>query len=351
VSTDSVTDSVMRGITFGFLLILAACAPQGLGSDAQAIDAANTALRGGIPETALQIASGILKKNPKHEAALLTQGEALAALGKPTEAAASFQRALAVNPQSAGAYTGLGGLRLRSDPAGAEALLLKALSFDPRDAVALTDLGIARDLQRRHTEAQTAYRQALAVSPDMTAAQVNLALSLAMSGRSKEAVRLLRPLANAPGATPQLRYYLAAVLTISGEKAEAERILRRDLPASEVQQAVDAYASARPSAVSLLAIGPVLAAMSAPPVHAAASGVLVQLAGPAPSPEGAVVKWQRLKKQMPDLLDGREPSVVEVTFRGEPVWRVRTGGFADEAEATTFCQRVRSTGTTCTLVQ
>jgi Flp pilus assembly protein TadD len=348
-----VTDSVVRSITLGILLILTACAPQGLGSDSQAIEAANAALRGGFPETALQIASGIVTKDPKNEAALLTQGEALAALSKPDEAAATFQKALTLNPQSVGAYTGLGRLRLRADPAGAEALFLRALSFEPRNAVALTDLGMARDLQRRHAEAQTAYRQALAVSPEMTTAQVNLALSLAMSGRSKDAVRLLRPLANAPGATAQLRYYLAAVLTISGEKAEAERILRRDLPASEVQQAVKAYASVRPSAaVSLLAIGPAPAAMSSSrPMHAATRGVLVQLAGSTPSPETAVVKWQRLKKQMPDLLDGREPSIVEVTISGESVWRVRTSGFSDQAEAATFCQHVRSTGTTCTLVE
>ena len=50
--------------------------------------------------------------------------------------------------------------------------------------MALNDLGIARDLQGRHTDAQTAYRSALGVDPDMRAAQVNLALSLAMSGQS-----------------------------------------------------------------------------------------------------------------------------------------------------------------------
>ena len=35
--------------------------------------------------------------------------------------------------------------------------------------VALNDLGIARDLQGRHTDAQTAYREALGVNPDMAA--------------------------------------------------------------------------------------------------------------------------------------------------------------------------------------
>ena len=51
--------------------------------------------------------------------------------------------------------------------------------------MALNDLGIARDLQGRHTDAQMAYRQALGISPEMSAAQVNLALSLAMGGQSQ----------------------------------------------------------------------------------------------------------------------------------------------------------------------
>jgi len=114
--------------------------------------------------------------------------------------------------------------------------------------VALNNLGIARDLQGRHADAQTAYRSALAANPDMTAAQVNLALSLAMGGRSGEAVQLLRPLASDPGASRQVRHDMAAVLTMGGNRAEAETILSKDLAPQEVREALDGYATGRSAA-------------------------------------------------------------------------------------------------------
>ncbi|MEJ0016009.1 MAG: tetratricopeptide repeat protein [Acetobacteraceae bacterium] len=331
------------------------------------------ALKGGSPELALQIASTVLARNPGNEAALLTIGEALTALGRPDEAAVNFEKALAINSQSVGAFIGLGRLRLGTDPAGAEGLFLQALAREPRNGVALNNLGIARDLQGRHVEAQAAYRQALAVTPDMRAAQVNLALSLAMSGQSRDAVQLLRPLADAPGANQQMRHDLAVVLTMNGDRAEAERILSKDLPPNEVRQALDAYATGRPNAaagllnpgqpppetpVALPVPGPIGGAVpgpvpTAPPAAASAARrttVQVQLAGPTPSRDAAEVKWQRLRKEMPELLDAHEPVLAEVTQNGQPVWRVRTGGFGDQADASSFCQRVRVTGTSCSIL-
>ena len=380
----------MRSITLGFLLLLAACSSRGangVGSGPPGIEVADTALHGGSPEIALQIASGLAAKYPGNEAVLLTQGEALTALGRSEEAAASFEEALKANPGSVGALIGLGRLRLATDPAAAEGLFLEALSREPRNDVALNDLGIARDLQGRHTDAQTAYRQALGVSPDMTAAQVNLALSLAMSGQSKDAVQLLRPLADAPNATPQLRHDLAVALTMGGNKEEAERILSRDLPPNEVQQAVDAYAGAGKSAATDLLTAepktpgmpvavpahatspeetaPAKTAVAAPPTQVAVpaqatnpdaaapapAAVQVQLAGATESRDAAEAKWQGLTRVMPKLLSEREPILTEVTQAGQTAWRVRTGGFADADEASAFCEQVRASGTTCMLVQ
>jgi Flp pilus assembly protein TadD len=346
----------MRGFTLGLLIVLAACSPRGstgVGTGPPGLDIADNALHGGSPELALQISSNILVQHPGNEAALLTRGEALTALGRPDEAAASFQAALAANPQSVGAMIGLGRLRLASDPAGAEQLFLDALSHEPRNGVALNDLGIARDLQGRHGEAQAVYRQALGVNPDMTAAQVNLALSLAMGGQPQQGVQLLRPLADAPGATRQVRHDLAAVLTMSGDRAGAQRILSKDLPPNEVQQALDAFASAQPNAAATLLAGgapaetPAALTLATPP----SGGILVQLAGASPSREDAERKWQLLQRQMPDLLQAREPTIAEVARNGQPTWRVRTSGFAAAADATTFCDQVRKTGTTCILVQ
>jgi Flp pilus assembly protein TadD len=151
---------------------------------------ADNALKGGSPEIALQIANNVLAQNPGNGSALATKGEALTALGHPEEAAIAFSQVPPRDPASVSAQIGLGRIRLASDPVAAEAAFLGALSQDPRNGVALNDLGIARDLQGRHTDAQTAYRSALGVDPDMRAAQVNLALSLAMSGQSRDAVQL-----------------------------------------------------------------------------------------------------------------------------------------------------------------
>jgi Flp pilus assembly protein TadD len=416
----------MRGITLSLLVLLAACSPRGttgLGTGAPGLDVADAAMKSGSPEIALQIVGGILAKDPDNEAALLTQGEALTELRRPDDAGVSFTRALAQNPTSVGAEIGLGRLRLATDPAGAEALFLEALQHEPRNGVALNDLGIARDLQGNHVAAQAAYRQALGVSPDMAAAQVNLALSLAMTGQAKDAVQLLRPLATGPGTSQQVRHDLAAVLTMGGDKTEAEHILSQDLPPNEVQKAMAAYASgetattaslltpgvvtgdnpaAAPTAPAKTAVptapaktavptasaetavpiapaeaavptAPAKTAMPTPtapaetaaaapvppapaataePTRAVAAGtatastVEVQLAA-APSESAAHAEWQRLQKQMPQLLSDRQPIVAKVERDGRVFWRLRTGGFADASAAAAFCDHVRQAGTAC----
>jgi Flp pilus assembly protein TadD len=247
---------------------------------------AQAALRGGSPQIALQVAGSILARDPTNDAALIIQGEALTQLGQLDEAAASFSVVLQHDAASVGAHIGLGRVRLASDPASAEGLFLEALQREPHNAVALNNLGIARDLQGRHADAQTAYRSAIAANPDMTAAQVNLALSLAMGGRSGDAVQLLRPLASDPGASRQVRHDMAAVLTMGGNRAEAETILSKDLAPQEVRQALDGYAAGRPTA----AAGPVNAGPvpgNSPPLAPARPTTAVQNAASAQTPEPA----------------------------------------------------------------
>ncbi len=80
----------------------------------------------------------------------------------------------------------------------------------------------------------------------------------------------------------------------------------------------------------------------------AAGGTLVQLAA-VDNEHAAQAEWQRLAKRMPDLLGGRRAVVQRAERDGHTVWRVRTGGFADIAEATGFCTRVRAKGAACSL--
>lgn len=226
------------------LLLLSACGGGGqrLSTADPGLAVGRAALDNGAPEMALQVSEKALTKSSSDVAALVLRGDALVTLGRGAEAAPLYRQALAVEPGSADAQLGLGRTLLASDAAAAERLFLAVLASDPRNAAAANDLGIAKDLQNRHAEAQVAYRRALALAPTMQAAQVNLALSLGLSGRSAEAIPLLRPLAQSPGAAPRVRHDLAAVLAMAGQRGEAAAMLHADLAAPEVETALDMYA-------------------------------------------------------------------------------------------------------------
>src|SRR5438477_11115401 len=83
---------------------------------------------GGAPVVALQVAREILARHPNDAAALVREGDALFAMEHGQEAANSYQRALALEPRNNWARLGLGRIRLRTDPAGAEAIFLELLA-------------------------------------------------------------------------------------------------------------------------------------------------------------------------------------------------------------------------------
>ena len=86
----------------------------------------------------------------------------------------------------------------------------------------------------------------------------------------------------------------------------------------------------------------------APDKHPAANGALVQLAA-VHSEDAAKSEWQRLSKRMPDLFGQHRPAFSKTQHDGQTLWRVRTGGFADAAQATTFCEKVRAKGAGCSV--
>jgi hypothetical protein len=91
------------------------------------------------------------------------------------------------------------------------------------------------------------------------------------------------------------------------------------------------------------------ASASAAPAPARPVGrVQVQL-GALPTEEAARAEWNRLAARMPELFQGRSPQVVRLD-RGEgqtPLFRLRTGGLADQEAATSFCEQVRARGGAC----
>ena len=213
---------------------------------APSIETARVALASGSAELALNICTNLLSKRPKDGALLVCRGDALTSMGRNAEAMGLYQQALEMDGRLASAKLGLGRIYLGSDPARAEALFLDALTSEPRNPQVLNNLGIARDLQGRHSEAQTAYGEAIAAAPDLRAPQVNLALSMAMSGHAGEAVRIIRPIGERSDATPRERHDLAAVLAMDGKTDEAARLLRTDLDGPQADEAVAGYQSLPP---------------------------------------------------------------------------------------------------------
>ena len=77
-------------------------------------------------------------------------------------------------------------------------------------------------------------------------------------------------------------------------------------------------------------------------------GAEVQL-GALASEQAAREEWERLTRRMPGLLDQHRPDVAKAEVNGRTFWRLRTTGFADVAEATSFCEQVRSKGGGCSI--
>jgi len=80
----------------------------------------------------------------------------------------------------------------------------------------------------------------------------------------------------------------------------------------------------------------------------ASHGALVQL-GALSSEQAAHEEWDLLAKRLPQFLVGKQPSVTKVEHDGHTYWRLRTGGFADMAQATMFCLRMRAKGASCSV--
>ncbi len=209
------------------------------------LSVAEAALLGGSGQVALQVSEGVLRESPGDARALAIKGDALSLLGDYTNAEAVYLTLLAKDPASIRANIGLGRIKLTKDPAAAEALFQLVLKRDPKDLTALNNLGIARDLQGRHADAQPAYRQALAINPDLESAQVNLALSMAMNGQGGAAAQMLQAKATQAGASTKVKHDYAVVLALSGNRAEAERVLADSLAPEEIRQVLDSVTGSR----------------------------------------------------------------------------------------------------------
>ena len=210
-------------------------------------------LNAGAPDAALRAADDALTRQPRNAVALKARADALVQLGRAEDAQITYAALIAATPSDIAPRIALGRMLVQNNPAAAEQLFAEVLARAPGNAIAMNNMGIARDLQGRHVEAQAAYRAARAVDPKMTGASVNLGLSQVLAGDMNEAVRTLSPLAALDDAPAAVHENLGIALAARGETAEARRVMARVMSPAEIAEAlgqVRATAAPRVAAIA-----------------------------------------------------------------------------------------------------
>jgi predicted O-linked N-acetylglucosamine transferase (SPINDLY family) len=113
-----------------------------------------------------------LKINATSDATFYNYGIVLKALGRPEEALQRFTQAIAINPGNAETWNNRGTvLNNLKDHHGAIRDLDKAISLNPKDPAAFVNKGKSLVELKRHDEALAAYGRALAIRPDIAEAR------------------------------------------------------------------------------------------------------------------------------------------------------------------------------------
>lgn len=188
------------------------------------------------------------------EASHLGLGTALTGLGDSTGAAASYRAALALNPNSAEAYRGLGtielaagrtneavalferALALREDPQTraiiatareqydeAIARYEEALRADPTSAEMRNDFAAVLARSGRDQLALAQYEEALRLAPNQYDARMNFGALLSRIGRDMDATVQFDAAARIRPRSPEPHIYLALIYSGSGRIPEAIR--------------------------------------------------------------------------------------------------------------------------------
>jgi Flp pilus assembly protein TadD len=169
--------------------------------------------------------------NPLDPVAGVRAAQALRDLGQYDQAADMAQRVLLVQPDNVEAMLEIGRSHIaRGQAFYGVAALERARDARPTDWRAWSLLGAAYEQVRRSQDAQAAWAQALALSPDNPDVLTNMAISAMTRGDTAAAEPLLRRAVAQPGASLKVRLNLAMALGLNGKMGEAEAMMRRDLP-------------------------------------------------------------------------------------------------------------------------
>jgi tetratricopeptide (TPR) repeat protein len=157
-------------------------------------------------------------------------GAALDQAGRREEAAASFERAVAVSPNYIDARRNLVSVLLRLERIDAAVPHLREIvRLEPQDASARFNLGVCLLRQSKTDEAIGSLVEAVRLNPNHFYARFFLARALVLVGRLKDAVAHYAEAVRIDGNQADARYELAELLADAGEKEQAIAHLRRVL--------------------------------------------------------------------------------------------------------------------------
>ena len=130
-------------------------------------------------------------------------------------------------------------------------------------------------------------------------------------------------------------------------EAPAPKMLRaqQDAPPAPVA----AVAPAREAMISPAAVAAPSALDKPHPATSLPAGKTLVQIGALSTEQAAHAEWKHLAATMPDLFASRQPAVSRIEHGGHVLWRLRTGGFVDVAQATAFCERVRAKRAGCSI--
>jgi Flp pilus assembly protein TadD len=138
--------------------------------------------------------------------------------GKPVEAAAGFQRCLALDPLSHTACCGLGdALRDMGRFTDAIAAYQRGLSMQPDHVPSLDGLAVTLGLLNRPAQAVSLLRRAVELEPNDFQLHHNLAIALRNMGQTGEAIATLRRAAALGPDAAEPHHELAMLLYLSGD--------------------------------------------------------------------------------------------------------------------------------------
>jgi tetratricopeptide (TPR) repeat protein len=144
--------------------------------------------QGRLPEAAADFQRA-LQLEPDSAEVEANLGSAFFRMGNASEAMAHYDQAIRINPGFAGAYYNLGVALLQtSQPEAAAKDFTIALRFNPDYAAAQNNLGLALARLGRLTEAFQHYDEALRLQPNFPEVQLNLGNAYFTSGRLPEAI-------------------------------------------------------------------------------------------------------------------------------------------------------------------